>query len=280
MEKKRPTMGEVLHRFDDGWTVRRLKDRIEAKAEGDDMGHCVGSYGPDIENGHTHILSLRDPNNVPHGTLELNPDQWEDHEGTKPIIAGSTVGQWYGHSNNVPKEEYTNKMNEYLRGAGVEEITPEEDPKWWEDEYQGYDVETPDEYVSHRNGDESYAPEEYEQACADAYEHDLDEPDLIPGETRYDNIVNELMTRPNNSRYSAEDVFDAAKDNGELNRIYDAWKGWHENNSEEEDAHPGANQVFQQEMAQHINPENGIFSHPQRVKQILVIHILQHNILM
>jgi hypothetical protein len=46
-----------------------LKDAL--KYEGDTMGHCVGSYCPDVMEGKTRIYSLRDSKGEPHVTIEV-----------------------------------------------------------------------------------------------------------------------------------------------------------------------------------------------------------------
>lgn len=73
MEEEQDSYGQVVHHFDDGWSIRRLRDRDEASTEGNKMGHCVGSYGDDIERGDCQIFSLRDHKNEPHATFEVKP---------------------------------------------------------------------------------------------------------------------------------------------------------------------------------------------------------------
>jgi hypothetical protein len=70
-QEEEQSRGKIVHRFDDGWTVRQLRDAEEARDEGDAMGHCVGSYGRQIENGDSAIFSLRDHKNQPHATMEI-----------------------------------------------------------------------------------------------------------------------------------------------------------------------------------------------------------------
>ena len=60
---------ELKHPTNDNITKEALE------SEGNQMGHCVGSsnhYYTDVINGDTKIISLRDANNKPHVTLELN----------------------------------------------------------------------------------------------------------------------------------------------------------------------------------------------------------------
>jgi hypothetical protein len=84
MDEAQTEGGTVVAKLDDGWTIRQITNADEAKTEGGAMGHCVGGYGGQIQNGHTLIYSLRDPKNQPHGTIQIDPVEigydydWED----------------------------------------------------------------------------------------------------------------------------------------------------------------------------------------------------------
>lgn len=84
--------GEVLFRFDDGWTVQKLTADEQLEAEGEAMQHCVGSYciddSPDIR-----IMSLRDERGMPHATMEWNLDL-------------ERFTQIKGKQNDTPAEQY------------------------------------------------------------------------------------------------------------------------------------------------------------------------------
>jgi hypothetical protein len=58
----------------DGWRMIKVSPR-DAENEGNMMGHCVGGYSKEIENGDTMIFSLRDPRGEPHVTMEIKPSQ-------------------------------------------------------------------------------------------------------------------------------------------------------------------------------------------------------------
>jgi len=93
--------GGIVHDFGNGWTIRKLTTAEEAEAEGDTMGHCVGSYGSIIESGHTEVFSLRDPENKPHATIELNPSTGK-------------VRQIQGKGNKEPIPEYQEMVGNWL----------------------------------------------------------------------------------------------------------------------------------------------------------------------
>jgi len=93
--------GEIVHDFGDGWTIRKLTTAEEAKVEGDAMGHCVGGYGSEIEAGRTSIFSLRDSQNQPHATIEIDP--W-----------GGDIKQIQGKGNKNPIPEYQERVGNWL----------------------------------------------------------------------------------------------------------------------------------------------------------------------
>ena len=91
--------GEVVYRFPDGWTIRDVKPE-ECGDEGEQMGHCVGSYAERVRRGDMTILSLRDPNNNPHITMEVLPD--------------GTVNQIQGKENKIPIGKYRRKIRTFI----------------------------------------------------------------------------------------------------------------------------------------------------------------------
>ena len=56
---------------------KQLEDAL--KYEGDTMGHCVGSYCPDVVAGRSRIFSLRDRRGEPHVTVEVKPQNHLDY---------------------------------------------------------------------------------------------------------------------------------------------------------------------------------------------------------
>jgi 2'-5' RNA ligase len=83
--------GEVVHQWDDGWTVRRLTEPEHLEAEGDAMGHCVGGYADMVQQGETLIYSLRDPQGKPHATWEVRPDPNGDWQPAEDWIETAIV---------------------------------------------------------------------------------------------------------------------------------------------------------------------------------------------
>lgn len=267
--------GQIVHRFDgddQGWTVRRLRDAQEAKEEGDLMGHCVGSYGNDIESGRSQIFSLRDPQNEPHTTTEIrpanvnpymgtyhipehvwnevpqhhgvsidrlgdmhdkdqsrmfgdNPDRTEHEQaalddfrktyGHVPLEDGEVI-QTQGKSNDVPLQEYTQMLDQWMEPHGLQSYKP-----WWDDHY---DVEGPEnfrELLGHNGehdgkdfnmggypSDEWYEysePEDYRHAEHDAEEHGVEGPELRYGGPEYDKILESLIDPEEESGYGYDE---------------------------------------------------------------------------
>lgn len=91
--------GEVVYRFPDGWTIRDVRPE-ECGDEGEQMGHCVGSYAERVRRGDMKILSLRDPSNNPHVTMEVLPD--------------GTVNQIQGKENQHPIGKYRRRIRTFI----------------------------------------------------------------------------------------------------------------------------------------------------------------------
>lgn len=146
--QERMDLGEPLHHFDNGWSVRRLQDEDEHEDEGNLMGHCIGGqeYKGQTHNGDRIFASLRDEKNLPHATMELYPDHWE-HKETGEIARNnpyrvssdpnkympnqwvpqvgprSSIEQFYGKEDSAPLQRYTDQMNDWLTQVGGPEAT-------------------------------------------------------------------------------------------------------------------------------------------------------------
>lgn len=90
---------DVIYKFGDGFTIVRITDPEDLKIEGQLMGHCVGGYCEKVKSGNTFIFSLRDPQNNPHVTIEL------DNEG---------IVQIQGKEDKLPIEKYRPYIWEWL----------------------------------------------------------------------------------------------------------------------------------------------------------------------
>lgn len=267
-EERQRLAGQIVHKFPDGWTVRRLRTAEEAALEGDQMGHCVGSYGHEIEDGNTNIFSLRDEKNEPHATTEVRArsgrlnqwyvpghvwdelpmkkfkgvpieelrahhdrvhagDQYDDdpvydefmekaveHGSAMPALHGGDVVQTQGKSNQVPLDEYTNRLDDFLRPHDLQTdtFTP-----WWDDWYGMDGPATFRELVGYNHDDHKFGlrgypqddwyekePEDYRMACSDAEEHGLEEPELHIGEPNYHQILEDLVDPEAESYYDHE----------------------------------------------------------------------------
>jgi hypothetical protein len=229
--QKRQDFGEVAHRFDDGWTVRQLRNLEEAEDEGNLMGHCVGSHhGARVDNGSDLIYSLRDHRNLPHATIQLSPDHYEHRETGEqlepydwsmlpededthrsdhkqayvPRVGGSsTTEQFYGKEDSAPKQEYIDRMQEWLDNHGVHaEPSAREFEPWWNEYYHADPIDHP---VNYLNDDyDPYTPEEYNNACYDAQEEGLDHPELVTYAPDFPAILNHLEEGVRGSYYNGQ----------------------------------------------------------------------------
>jgi hypothetical protein len=168
--------GKVVHEWPDKWTVRQLHTPQELEAEGDAMGHCVGSYHDEVGKGKTMIYSLRDPEGKPHVTTEIVPSQheWIDSSGNShrsphkttgdasgtgmlgfatshPIPHQGEVEQIQGKANREPNDEYKRRMKDWFetfpeeeRPHAVAEDDYLSDPADIEDKH--YRPDAPNEY--------------------------------------------------------------------------------------------------------------------------------------
>lgn len=134
----------IAHQYPDGWTLRKLRGK-DCQYEGDAMGHCVGSYGNEVDQGNTMIYSLRDPNQVPHATMELEPNHYEfDGLDQFPVPQESRIVQIQGKGNGIPKPEYQARLKQWF-----ETMAPEERPYW-----EGEPIRTGEELMSSQRANE------------------------------------------------------------------------------------------------------------------------------
>ena len=89
----------VVYTYPNGWKVVQIHSANDLEVEGNRMNHCVGSYCDEVDSGMLIILSLRDPNNEPHVTMEMDMD--------------GGIKQIQGNSNSIPKREYREMLRQF-----------------------------------------------------------------------------------------------------------------------------------------------------------------------
>lgn len=104
----------ILHVFPNGYKLVVVDNENDLECEGSkkNMDHCVGTYFDKVQAGHAKILSLRDPANKPHVTIEASPDL-------------TRIYQIKGKSNSEPKPEYKKMLKEYFSGKNIINDDPE-----------------------------------------------------------------------------------------------------------------------------------------------------------
>ena len=99
---------DVVHRFENGWTVERVTTLADLQREGLLMRNCLQGqakvYFACVEAGLLDILSLRDPKGGSHVEIVL-----ED---------GVVIDGPHGKCLMPPKPRYTNMVVEFLQQAG------------------------------------------------------------------------------------------------------------------------------------------------------------------
>lgn len=93
----------IIFRFSDKRHFLYLVSSNELKFEGKIMGNCVGgsNYRTKVKNKISMIISLRDQNNEPHVTMEID-------------ISSSQVVQQYGKGNKEPIKKYQKLLKEFV----------------------------------------------------------------------------------------------------------------------------------------------------------------------
>ncbi len=92
---------QVIHDFKNGYKIVDLQ-QCDLDAEGNAMGHCVGTY--DLSQG-KKIYSLRDARNKPHVTIE---------------IENGVVEQIKGKQNKSPVEKYAKMIRSWLNTTSLD----------------------------------------------------------------------------------------------------------------------------------------------------------------
>lgn len=115
-----------------GWTIKQVVTENNLKAEGNKMGHCVGSYCGQVQRGLTRIFSLRDPSNTPHVTMEVSPNMWEFQQinGNGPKTGNAEpnkqlkvmLGEWFSTLKGVTIAGYEDFDYEEVNYCDYREI--------------------------------------------------------------------------------------------------------------------------------------------------------------
>jgi hypothetical protein len=96
---------EVVEDCGDGCRFVELKGPVALLREGRLMGHCVGSYFPNVQAGQARIFSLRDARNQPHVTIEVR------REARGGALEASQVK---GRGNRAPVERWAAYCRKFI----------------------------------------------------------------------------------------------------------------------------------------------------------------------
>lgn len=102
---------QIIKNYTDGYTWRRVVGREAMDREGNSMGHCVGrlSYYQMVIRAKTEIVSLRDPQNEPHVTIEIG-------------AGGTTIHQIKGKANKDVLPKYLTYVEDFLKSRPWDKI--------------------------------------------------------------------------------------------------------------------------------------------------------------
>jgi len=117
----------VVYSFKSGWSIQQVKTKNDLSVEGNLMGHCVGSYCESVYSGASEIYSLRDPQNQPHATIEVEGGERDtNYEPPRPRKRKKNdrwnVVQIQGKQNQEPIPEYKAMIKEWFESIGPQNI--------------------------------------------------------------------------------------------------------------------------------------------------------------
>lgn len=128
-KRREKNPGTIVYQFPDGWTIRSISTIEQCKLEGHSMKNCIKDYNPD----ETILYSLRDPQNAPHVSIEMDGNsviQMYGKTNTEPYAYADYMRQWFTDTSQWPEGVYYYNEDEnsdiyYLGdvpsfGAGVE----------------------------------------------------------------------------------------------------------------------------------------------------------------
>jgi hypothetical protein len=157
-----PADREVVMSYPDGWNMVNVNSENDLDVEGAKMHHCVAGYWDAVRRGYSKIYSLRDPQNQPKATIE---------------VQGNKVIQIKGPNNaSVNEEGLVEKIRDFFddrddiqkTSTGRNRVADYFDD-WQERTYWHYDPET----IGYAITESIYGPHETEYDPEDDYTEDF-----------------------------------------------------------------------------------------------------------
>lgn len=71
---------EVVHTFEDEWTIEWVQTPIDLQLEGDIVGHCAQQHAHWVAKEVEYLFSLRNPHGTPKATAHLKAAEWVGKE--------------------------------------------------------------------------------------------------------------------------------------------------------------------------------------------------------
>ena len=157
-----PADREVVMSYPDGWNMVNVNSENDLDVEGAKMHHCVAGYWDSVRRGYSKIYSLRDPQNQPKATIE---------------VQGDKVIQIKGPNNaSINDEDLVEKIRDFFddrddiqkTSTGKSRVADYFDD-WQERTYWHYDPET----IGYAITESIYGPHETEYDPEDDYTEDF-----------------------------------------------------------------------------------------------------------
>lgn len=123
---------EEIYRFPNNFRMVKLSSEQAYAREGAMMGHCVKTYFTRTD---STIYSLRDENNNPHCTIELNLASSTYDARTRRSSTQKEIVQIKGKGNKPVAEKYRQMVKEFLNEANIEIDTIDSDEAQYLGEY-------------------------------------------------------------------------------------------------------------------------------------------------
>lgn len=133
-----PDSSEIIHQFDDGWTMRKLQNHGDKAREGKLAHHCWSAlsaakdhpldqpyyseqYKDTIDNTQREHISLRDPDNWPHASFYREPvegydNKWQPlHQFNVQPHETTLLHSGYGHGDSQIAPKYQDRVRQWAQ---------------------------------------------------------------------------------------------------------------------------------------------------------------------
>jgi hypothetical protein len=194
-----------------------------------------------------------------------------------PDAKYTSISQMFGPHDNKMDEWHNDMFNQYFGQHGHSDYESDGDAEeeefepWWDSWYSVPGAETPEQYISHMNGEyHEDAPDEYQRAEQDAYEHDLEPPELTRDDPDFDSVFDNLTENEKPDPHLFNTLWEAARNEGHADIFNDKAKEWLENYRDwldpygtNMDNYPAGPNAHEEYVARNLEHQIGRYRDPQ-----------------